>query len=489
MAPRAAASRWSPRCTRRRRRGWSRRSSSGPCPVDVHRGQRAHRRGLAARRPGGGSIRNGVDLDEWRPGPGGGPLVWFGRMVPEKGAAPGDRGRAPGRTCRCELVGPVSDRDYFAARVAAAARRRRRYLGHLAHDELADVVGRAAAALVTPRWDEPYGLVAAEALACGTPVCGFARGGPAGDRRRASAAVLVAPGRRRGPRRGASRQARAPDRAPPPARAPYAHCSPNGCSTATSSSTGRCDAARGVIGYYVHHVGRGHLHRARCDRRAPAPSRVTGLSSLPRPADWPGDVARAAARRRRRRPRRPHRRRRAALGAARDHAACATRMAAIAGWIARPRPSAFVSRRVGRGRRAGPADGRPGRHVALPGRRDDPAHQLGYELADAIIAPWPRLAARAVRRPRAGTRQGRATSAAFSRFDGRPPAPAPGRAAARASVRAAGGRRAEVTGRRLAGRRPRLPAGQWTCSAAPGSGSTTRGPSCAAATSSSPTAG
>ena len=31
-------------------------------------------------------------------------------------------------------------------------------------------------ALVTPCWDEPYGLVVAEALACGTPVCGFARG-------------------------------------------------------------------------------------------------------------------------------------------------------------------------------------------------------------------------------------------------------------------------------------------------------------------------
>lgn len=30
--------------------------------------------------------------------------------------------------------------------------------------------------LVTPCWDEPYGLVVAEALACGTPVAGFAIG-------------------------------------------------------------------------------------------------------------------------------------------------------------------------------------------------------------------------------------------------------------------------------------------------------------------------
>jgi UDP-glucose:tetrahydrobiopterin glucosyltransferase len=31
-------------------------------------------------------------------------------------------------------------------------------------------------ALVTPCWEEPFGLVAIEALACGTPVAAFARG-------------------------------------------------------------------------------------------------------------------------------------------------------------------------------------------------------------------------------------------------------------------------------------------------------------------------
>ncbi len=35
----------------------------------------------------------------------------------------------------------------------------------------------SAATLVTPVWDEPYGLVAAESFACGTPVVAFDRGG------------------------------------------------------------------------------------------------------------------------------------------------------------------------------------------------------------------------------------------------------------------------------------------------------------------------
>ena len=38
---------------------------------------------------------------------------------------------------------------------------------------------QAAVAVVTPAWDEPFGLVAVEAMAAGTPVAAFARGAPA----------------------------------------------------------------------------------------------------------------------------------------------------------------------------------------------------------------------------------------------------------------------------------------------------------------------
>jgi glycosyltransferase involved in cell wall biosynthesis len=51
------------------------------------------------------------------------------------------------------------------------------YLGHLGVPALRDLVGSSAALVVTPEWDEPYGLVAAESLACGTPVVGYRRGG------------------------------------------------------------------------------------------------------------------------------------------------------------------------------------------------------------------------------------------------------------------------------------------------------------------------
>jgi glycosyltransferase involved in cell wall biosynthesis len=51
------------------------------------------------------------------------------------------------------------------------------YAGHLAQRELSQLLRQASVAVVTPMWDEPYGLVAAEAMASGTPVATFARGG------------------------------------------------------------------------------------------------------------------------------------------------------------------------------------------------------------------------------------------------------------------------------------------------------------------------
>ncbi|MFK8907545.1 glycosyltransferase [Streptomyces sp. YS-3] len=121
-------------------------------------------------------VRNGIDTDFWTPGPGGTELAWSGRMVPEKGPHLAIRAaRAAG--VRLRLAGPVSDERYFEEEVApllddGAAE----YVGHLDRTDLVELLGTSAAALVTPGWDEPYGLVVAEALACGTPVCGFDRG-------------------------------------------------------------------------------------------------------------------------------------------------------------------------------------------------------------------------------------------------------------------------------------------------------------------------
>jgi glycosyltransferase involved in cell wall biosynthesis len=121
-------------------------------------------------------VPNGIDTDLWRLGPGGGPLVWFGRFTPEKGPHHAiEVARRAGYPL--VLAGPRSDPAYFDEVVAPGLGGDISYAGHLSQRELVEHVGTASAALVTPMWDEPYGLVVAEALACGTPVVAFARGG------------------------------------------------------------------------------------------------------------------------------------------------------------------------------------------------------------------------------------------------------------------------------------------------------------------------
>ncbi|WP_378740118.1 glycosyltransferase [Nocardia brasiliensis] len=121
-------------------------------------------------------VPNGIDLRAWPVGPGGRDLVWFGRLTPEKGAhlaiAAAHRARR-----RLHLAGPISDVRYFHDTIEPQLGPEVEYHGHLDQTALARLVGSCAAALVTPLWDEPYGLVVAEALACGTPVAAFDRGG------------------------------------------------------------------------------------------------------------------------------------------------------------------------------------------------------------------------------------------------------------------------------------------------------------------------
>jgi glycosyltransferase involved in cell wall biosynthesis len=138
-------------------------------------------------------IRNGVDTDRWSPGPGGGPPVWFGRIAPEKGTHLAiDAALLAGTGL--QLAGPISDRAYFDAEIRPRiALEGIEYAGHLTHAELVRLLGAASVALVTPCWDEPYGLVVAEALACGTPVCAFARGALP-ELLREDCGRLVAPG-------------------------------------------------------------------------------------------------------------------------------------------------------------------------------------------------------------------------------------------------------------------------------------------------------
>ena len=121
-------------------------------------------------------VPNGIDCRRWAFGSGGDGLAWSGRVTPEK--APHlaiDAARAVGR--RIVLAGPIADRDYFDRAILPRLDSDAVYVGHLDQAELSRLLRESAALVVSPVWDEPYGLVVAEALASGTPVAAFGRGG------------------------------------------------------------------------------------------------------------------------------------------------------------------------------------------------------------------------------------------------------------------------------------------------------------------------
>lgn len=121
-------------------------------------------------------IPNGVDPSAWPYSAWGDPglAVWTGRIVREKGTHLAvEAAHAAG--LRIHLAGPA-DADYLRREVMPLLHEGDALLGHLTGAELAAVVGGAGVQLVTPCWDEPFGLVVIEALACGTPVAAFDRG-------------------------------------------------------------------------------------------------------------------------------------------------------------------------------------------------------------------------------------------------------------------------------------------------------------------------
>lgn len=129
---------------------------------------------------------NGVDTRIWRPAPMSTALtrtapraVWSGRIVPEKGPHLAvDAALRAGLPL--DLAGRIGDERYFRRVLEPRIRRSDgavRYHGPLGRDALVPLVSGAAVAMVTPCWEEPFGLTAVEALACGTPVVALARGG------------------------------------------------------------------------------------------------------------------------------------------------------------------------------------------------------------------------------------------------------------------------------------------------------------------------
>jgi glycosyltransferase involved in cell wall biosynthesis len=128
-------------------------------------------------------IHHGVDASQFPVGDGAGDrdgpyLLFLGRMSEDKGAHRAiEAARKAGyRILLAAKMREPAERAYFAEMVEPLLGDDAHYLGEVSHERKLELLAGAAAVLFPIRWNEPFGMVMIEAMACGTPVLAFPEG-------------------------------------------------------------------------------------------------------------------------------------------------------------------------------------------------------------------------------------------------------------------------------------------------------------------------
>lgn len=123
-------------------------------------------------------IYNGIDLSHFKFNKyGGDHFVWIARVNKHKGVENAITA-AEKLGVKLILAGRIdpTQTEYFDTYIKPHLNEKIQYVGELTEEQLSDFYGPAKACLYPIEWEEPFGLVVAESMACGTPVIAYRRG-------------------------------------------------------------------------------------------------------------------------------------------------------------------------------------------------------------------------------------------------------------------------------------------------------------------------
>jgi len=122
------------------------------------------------------TIHNGINLKKFRfSKKSRGYLVWSAKIMAYKNPLDAIKAAKSARE-KIILIGRINDQKYFETKIKPLLNKNIIYSGEVSFSKAIELYGNAKALLFPIKWQEPFGLVMIEAMACGTPVVAYPNG-------------------------------------------------------------------------------------------------------------------------------------------------------------------------------------------------------------------------------------------------------------------------------------------------------------------------